>query len=252
MFRYLPLFALLLPLSSLQAEVREWKSSDGSRTFKGEYVSREKNEVTIKREDGNQLTFPIDKLHQKDREWIKLNFPTEPAPPEKPTAFGNLVFGDTRDEVFSKLEESMLVEALPTQGVFGGIEITDSLKTKQQLGGLDCYISFGWSDAGRLERIDMKTASLPKSQYQSRLKAAWEECVQLLNTLHGKPVQKSPFPDPNTIEPGMAVGTCIWKIAEGGGAMVGVRCENEEYGILIRFTKNEMDAENPAGSKPGI
>ena len=243
------LTALLLSLTSLAAEVREWKNPDGTRTFKGEYLSRQGDQVTIQRENGDRLTFPLEKLHADDRDWIERFHSLAAA---KSTVFGNLSFGDTREEVYSKLEESLLVDELPAQSAFGSTGFTGRLRTKQQLGGLDCIIVFGWDDAGLLDRIDLKTAPLPETRYSSDLKAAWEECVGLLTTLHGKPGSHTAFPAASLIHPATAVGTSIWKLAEGGGAMVAITRQEDGLAVLVRFTKTEIDPKNPGGNTPDL
>ena len=240
MFRTLPLAFLLLSTALLPAEVREWRSADGARSFKGEYVSRDGDEITIKRTVGGDITFPIEKLHPNDQKWIEKNFPLESKTPEPNGVFGNLKFGDTHEATYQKLEESSLVESLPEVTLFGSMGLTDHLRTKQQLGGQDCFITFGWADDGTLNEVNLKTAPLAPSVYQTRLKAAWEECTQLISVLHGKPIQAADYPKSTDIPPELAAGTHLWKLEEGGSAMVGITRKDDGFSILIRFTQEPV------------
>ncbi|MBK1884025.1 hypothetical protein JIN85_16515 [Luteolibacter pohnpeiensis] len=240
MFRSLPLLCFFFSSVLLHAEVREWKSADGSRSFKGEYVSRDGDEITIKRTTGGEITFAIEKLHSDDQKWIEANFPIAPKVPESSSVFGNLNFGDTHDAVYEKLKDGTLVETLPEVSVFGSMGLTDNLKTKVQLGGLDCFITFGWADDDTLNEINLKTSAISAQLYQTKLKEVWEECTQLISALHGNPVQAADLPDSAAIPAEMAVGTHLWKLENGGSAMVGITRKNSGFAILIRFTQESM------------
>ena len=60
--------------SSLHA--RTWTSSDGSKTFQGEYASQEDGFVTVKRGQ-KKLRFKIELLSTADQEWLKLRKETD-------------------------------------------------------------------------------------------------------------------------------------------------------------------------------
>jgi len=54
----------------LNAQTRTWTSSDGKKTFKGEFVGIDGKTIKIKR-GGKELRFSRDLLSSKDLEWIK-------------------------------------------------------------------------------------------------------------------------------------------------------------------------------------
>ena len=52
-------------------EAREWESSDG-KILKAEFVSANERIVTIRRtSDGRRFTIPLDRISEKDRDWVK-------------------------------------------------------------------------------------------------------------------------------------------------------------------------------------
>ena len=61
----------LLTISNLSAEVRDWTSSDGSRTFSGEVTSYDEAANTVKVSvDGQEVSFTTDKLSEADRKYL--------------------------------------------------------------------------------------------------------------------------------------------------------------------------------------
>lgn len=61
----------LLTVGSLSAEVRNWTSADGSRTFRGEIADYDKATKTVKVDvDGQIVSFTTDKLSEKDRSFL--------------------------------------------------------------------------------------------------------------------------------------------------------------------------------------
>ena len=61
------LFLLLISLSALPANAREWKNATGSNSFEADYISNDGKLVTLRR-NGRILTFSIEKLHASDQE----------------------------------------------------------------------------------------------------------------------------------------------------------------------------------------
>ena len=62
----------LLVIPFVQAEMREWKTADGSKTLVAEYVGSRDGKVTIRRKrDRRSFTLSLDKLSEQDREYVK-------------------------------------------------------------------------------------------------------------------------------------------------------------------------------------
>jgi len=61
-----------LSLLPLHLSARTWTSSDGNKTFTGEFKKFDSGskQVTITRTNGRSTTFSIDKLSEADQKWI--------------------------------------------------------------------------------------------------------------------------------------------------------------------------------------
>ena len=71
---------LLLAGGVVSAEMREWKTADGSRRIVAEYVRSGGGEVTILRErDRRIFTLSLEKLSAEDRAWVKAREADGPA-----------------------------------------------------------------------------------------------------------------------------------------------------------------------------
>lgn len=66
------LTALSLSILAQPLVARTWTSDDGAKTFKGDYKSYDEtsDQVTVLR-GYKQLKFPLDKLSEADRTWVK-------------------------------------------------------------------------------------------------------------------------------------------------------------------------------------
>ncbi len=69
---WIALMALVWGVPGAWAEMREWKTADGSKTLVAEYVRSEEGKVTILRKrDRRIFTLALDTLSEADREWVK-------------------------------------------------------------------------------------------------------------------------------------------------------------------------------------
>lgn len=74
--------SILIGAQSLQAQMREWTSSDG-RTLQAEFVGTEgaglNAKVKLRLANGNEILYPISNLSEDDRVFAKGSLPTDPA-----------------------------------------------------------------------------------------------------------------------------------------------------------------------------
>jgi len=97
------LLSLIFILSTFSCLAREWKSSDGSKTFQGQLTTYAPPWVTVVRSDGRKITFKDDKLSDADRQYCVL------ANRVLGTSFSNIPF-----EVIQVMEHGVLVRELAT------------------------------------------------------------------------------------------------------------------------------------------
>lgn len=243
-----PTIVLLFSLASMlhAGETRNWSSPDGSKHFDAEYISREGNEVTLVREDGKELTFDLDKLHEDDRRWLNLNHPIGgegkgEEMPDPNAVFDTLKFGDDRETVSAKLKASKIV-ATGVEGIFQGrTGLNGIYHTKHKIGGLLCYLFFDWTESGQLQEVTLQTENKMTGDYDGVLKPCWEECIPLITSIHGNPAQGAGMPSANALEDGQMLASHLWKLDHGGTVMLGTAREGRGYQVVVRFTKEKID-----------
>lgn len=232
---------------SLFAETRTWRSSDGVRSVQGEFVKRDANSVTIMNHSGyKELTIDFSKLHPDERKWVDANHPlTKPdSPTAKPSAaatgfFETLTFNDTRETALTKLKVSKIVKMTVDETFIGRSGLNGVFSNRQKVGGLTTSLYFGWSDAGTLQELNVQTEPLPNTSYKTQLEPCWTEFIELLTTLHGKPMQKGSLPSMESLSDGMFAPSHVWNIESGGCAMLGTAREGNKYQVVVRFTQKK-------------
>ena len=240
---YLLSIARLASTLPLPAETRQWKNSDGTQSFSGEYVSKNEKTVTIRRADGKVFAVELTRLSNSDRTWVSTQAaaPAEPGTPQDPDAvFDNLCFGDSREEVTKKLKESKMLEAGVGEVFMGRTGLNGTYRTRKKIGGLQCELYFDWTGAGTLKEISLQTQSVPKEVYVNRLKGTWEELATLLTTLHGKPLQASDFPKAEELTSDTFLPSHLWKL-KGGSALLGTTKQGATCMIVVRFTTKKIE-----------
>lgn len=235
-------FLLIASALSLHAAPRAWKSADGQRSTEGEFVRRDATSITILRtKDWKQLTIQLEQLAPDDRAWINANYPLAGAKaPEKSAAFDTLAFGDSREAALAKLKASKLVEMTTDETFVGRSGLNGIFRTRRKVGTLSATLYFDWTESDKLKEITLQTELLPASAYQSELKPSWQEFVELLDTLHGKPVQKGPLPQMTTLADGSFSPSHLWKLETGGSALLGAARDGAKYQIVVRFIEKAI------------
>lgn len=233
---------------ALIAETRPWKSADGLRTVQGDFIKRDATSVTIRNGGGKELTIDFTKLHPDEKKWLNLNHPlsspataatTAPAP-DPAAFFDNLTFNDTRESTLAKLKASKIVEMTADETFIGRSGINGIFRTRQKIGSLSGFLYFDWTEAGKLKELTLQTETLPASAYKSDLEPSWKGFVELLSTLYGKPAQKGPLPQPESIANGSFAPSHLWVLETGGSALLGTACDANKYQLVVRFTNAKV------------
>lgn len=235
-------FLLIVSALSLHAAPRAWKSADGQRSTEGELVSRDATSITILRtKDWKQLTIQLEQLDPNDRAWINANHPLAGAKaPDNPAVFDTLAFGDSREAAFAKLKASKFVEMTTDETFVGRSGLNGIFRTRQKIGTLNAMLYFDWTESGKLKEITLQTEPLSADSYKSELEPSWKEFVALLGTLHGKPVQKGPFPQMATLADGAFSPSHLWKLGGSGSALLGTARDGANYQVVVRFTEKKI------------
>ncbi len=117
--------ALILAITTTQAEVREWTSSDGAKLtaeFVGSSGAGATAMVKLKLEDGRIVNYAISKLSEADRLFVKGNLPTDPA--ALAAEIDTLVLNKLKESYYGLRDE---LAALP-----GNTDLTNAEKAKRK------------------------------------------------------------------------------------------------------------------------
>lgn len=244
------LLTLLLTVgvtSPLFAEARTWKSADGKSSFSGEYVSHDDKQVTIRRQDGKVFTVEFTKLSADDKTWVTSQAAGGKAdlPPDPKAVFDNLCLGDNLEVVKKKLKASKAVETTLDDAFMGRTGLNGIYKTRQKIGGLNCELFFDWTANETLSEIMLQTQGQDAEVYPTQLKETWAQLAELMGALHGKAVQAGGYPNIRQVKDDMFLPSHLWKMANGGSALLGVSMQGGRYLVVVRFTTEKVQAALP-------
>lgn len=232
-FHFSALVALLWPLAA-SAELRLWRSADGSRTMEAEFVSLAGDVVTMKDKSGKEMVFTLDKLAEADQKRLKAeaaSHAAKPKPAPRLAVFDGFQLGTGIDETAAAARRAPGIKGgLPDQ-LLGrtGINGVYSLPA----GGVDWSLYFGFSAAESLTDVSLHGPDVP-AENPSGLKAHAEAIRPLLNALAGPPLHAAPPPAVDSIAEGAIAFTESWG-AEGRYYHLGVGKLDGKLHCVVRF-----------------
>jgi hypothetical protein len=154
---------------------------------------------------------------------------------EKSPVFGDICLGDPHKVVTEKLRKSSLLELSVNEVYLGRFGLNGSYRTKKTIGGLKCLLYFDWDASSCLKELTMQTQPQSGSEYDGSLKKNWQELIALMTTLNGKPLQGADFPQSSQLQNDMSLNTHLWRLNDGGTAMLGTSKSAEGYMVSVRF-----------------
>jgi len=238
-----PILALLLSSALLAAAPpREWKSADGSKSFQGEYLKRDEKSVTVRRiGDTKETLIPLDKLYPEDRKWVDATHPLAGVGmPDASAVFDELSFGDNREAVLKKLKASKFVEMTTDETFIGRSGLNGVFRTRRKIGGQFASLYFDWTGDNQLKEITLQTDPLPSTEVTTQIVPCWKSFIGLMNTLYGQPIVGDKELHVSSIQDGALSSTHLWKLEQGGSALLGASKDGTKYQVVVRFTKEEV------------
>ncbi len=229
-------------------EMRVWTSAEGGKTLEGEFVKLDGGTISLKRKDGTDLVFALDKLSLADRvharelaERMAAGAATAAAAKDAVkadlTVFSQFKFGETRKEVQELLKknsalEGGMVEAFMARTGINGIFYID-------LDGIRFDLYFDFNDSDRLREISLQSASYDPGDYNGALKSAWGRLRSGFIIRYGEPTLATGYPAASQISEGVSMSSDIWELSDrhmylGTGMTEGrvtcvLRCSGEKY-----------------------
>jgi phosphohistidine phosphatase SixA len=92
----------------------------------------------------------------------------------------------------------------------------------------------------RLKELSLDTEAQPVANYDTSLKATWTMLINLMSTLHGKPLQGVDYPNSTTLQNGMTLNTHVWELKPSGTALLGTSKLATGYMVSVRFTQEKI------------
>jgi hypothetical protein len=214
---------------------------NGQPAIEHEYIRRDTTSVTLRHANGRDVITPIDRLSADDRAWLEKNHPLTCATvPPQSAVFDQLVFGDTREQVLTKLKASKFVELVVDESLIGRTGFNGVFHTRKKIGGLTAALYFDWTPEGQLKELTLQTETLRASDYRTLLMPSWQDFIQLLTTLYGKPSQSGSFPTMDTIADGTFSPSHLWALDGIGSALLGTARDGDKYQVVVRFTQKKI------------
>lgn len=222
--------------------MRPWKSADGLKTVQGDFVKRDATTVTLRLGNGTETTVDLAKLHPDEAKWLNSHHPLAAAgaAPDPAAVFDTLVFGDDRDTVLKKLKASKIVEMTTDETFIGRSGLNGIFYTRQKIGKVKASLYFDWDETKKLKELTLQTDLLPDTEYKSELEPTWGAFVELLSTLYGKPAQKGPMPQMESLGDGTFSPSHLWELEGGGSALLGTARDGKRYQLVVRFTRKKV------------
>lgn len=252
----------LLPGDSLDAEPRSWRSANGNRSFRAEFVSSDGRSVVLKRTDSKTVTVALKNLHPSDRDWIREQSTKVEAMAHgglKGACFDTLSYGDTRRIVEKKLRESLVVSKSLDDRLVGRTGLNGIYQTT--VAGKPYELFFHWAGEDHLQEITLRSKTVPETAYGKILRQTWAGLAALLTKHHGKPVQTTGYPPRAELQDGKLLGSHLWHTPDRHSILLCTGREGADYLVSIRFSEelippnrlegtDEQAPDDPAPSDP--
>ncbi|MES2657475.1 MAG: hypothetical protein V4689_02595 [Verrucomicrobiota bacterium] len=232
------LAVFLFGVSVACAEMRDWRSADGSKDFRGEFVKQSGDSVTIRNESGKELAFSTAKLHADDLQWLKNQAAKAIA---EAGVFGGIRFGDTEGQVIERLKTNPYVIAPDgeKETAFGTADPLVNVKTRLKPGGAPADLSFVWGTKDNITKLvsfDITCDPQTAENYNRGLRKSLEELTELLVSIHGKPGITAPYPSRESLLENEIFATNSWILADNSSLEVGVGLNQKgDYLAVARY-----------------
>lgn len=234
MIRFLTCTIMLMLPAAAMEELRTWRSNDGQLTLEGTFVNRDEGNITLRRPNGNPITFALSRLHPEDVRWLDNHHPYIPPGPPPNAVFDHLVFGDTRQDVTTKLLRSELVELTFDEHLLARLGLNGAFRTRATIGGLPVSLFFDWDDQSAMREVSLQTTPHPADQVTENLVPCIDALKDTLVAIHGPPKKSTSLPALGALAEGMFIGSHLWEI-EQGTILLGLARDREGFMAVARI-----------------
>lgn len=239
----------LLTCLSATAAPRDWRNSDGSRSVRGDFISRDAGSVLIRRSsDLKQTRLPLAQMHRDDVAWLEKTHPLTKRDPIDKTLNAadpksllksiheTLAFGENTAKVTARLKASKIFECTLHETLLARTGLNGVFRTRQKIFNYQSQLFFSWLDEGGLKDFTLQTDSMPLANAKDQILPCWQSYVGICTELYGKPLSAGTFPDLASIQQDTIIFTHLWESEQTGATLVGVGRTDEGCQIALRFS----------------
>jgi len=235
----------LLTSVAASAETRDWKNKDASRSVRGDFISRDKTSVLIRRSsDLKQTSLPLDQMHVSDLAWLEKTHPIPKPKPPAPTdpkgllksIHGTLSYGDNSSKVAAKLKASGIFDSTMPDSFLARTGMDGIFRTKQKIANQYSVLYFNWNEDGGLKDFTLHTDSLQLSNAKDQILPCWQYYINIITELYGKPLNANPTLELGSIQQDAIIFTHLWQTEQMGSILIGASHNADGYQIAMRFS----------------
>ncbi len=233
----LSIMALSLVVGSrLAAESRSWRSANGNRSFRADFVSSDGTSVVLRRLDRKTVTVALKNLHTRDRDWVREQLNKNEAKAHgglKGGCFDTLAFGDNRRTVEKKLKASLVASKSLDDRLTGRTGLNGIYQTS--IADEPYELFFHWTGKDELQEVTLRSRAVTQTDYGKTLRKTWTSLISLLKKHHGNPVQTTGYPPQEELQEGNLLGSHLWHTPDKHSILLCTGREGADYLVAIRF-----------------
>jgi len=247
--KILTISLLLILTCASHAEPRLWKNKDASRSFRGEFVSRDAKQVVITMvPSGRQVTIAPENLHASDLQWLKENHPLDHEKPAltgpvaaQGACFDTVKYGDNQSTGIKKLKLSKLAHSNLDETYFARTGLNGVFKTTKgnDFFGMPASLYMDWDDQGGLRSLSFHGPGVPAADINTKLVPQWTAMIAAISKLHGQPKSSTNKLDIGGLNDLGITFTHAWNL-ESGSLLLGGGRMQDEYMIIGRLTSEKF------------
>ena len=155
--------------------------------------------------------------------------------------YGPLEFGDNRDTVIRKLNSSNLVTKKVADTFLGRTGLNGIYECTNKLAGMTYFLYFGWDDRGGLTEITLRSEEISGSQYNTKMKDAWNKANDLFTNVYEHPVQAGDYPEKSKFKSYPILMTHMWHKGSKQTIMIGPGLQDNKTFLNIRFVNQKIE-----------
>ncbi len=233
----LSIMALSLVVGSrLAAESRSWRSANGNRSFRADFVSSDGTSVVLRRLDRKTVTVALKNLHTRDRDWVREQLNKNEAKAHgglKGGCFDTLAYGDNRRTVEKKLKASLVASKSLDDRLTGRTGLNGIYQTS--IADEPYELFFHWTGKDELQEVTLRSRAVTQTDYGKTLRKTWTSLISLLKKHHGNPVQTTGYPPQEELQEGNLLGSHLWHTPDKHSILLCTGREGADYLVAIRF-----------------